>query len=41
VGGEVHYAIASGIRLRCLTASQLDSAGYEPPGIYLQPIGMS
>jgi hypothetical protein len=40
VGGELHYAIASGIRLRVMTAAQLDAAGYQPPGIHLQPIRM-
>jgi hypothetical protein len=39
-GGELHYAIVNKIPLRCLTAAQLDSAGYQPPGVYLQPVGM-
>jgi hypothetical protein len=37
-GGELHFAVLSGIRLRCLTAAELDEAGYEPPGIYLQQV---
>jgi hypothetical protein len=37
-GGELHYAIVTGVRLRCLTAAQLDEAGYPAPGIYLQTI---
>jgi hypothetical protein len=40
VGGELHYAILKGIRLRCMTAAQLDQAGYDPPVRYLQAIGM-
>jgi hypothetical protein len=40
VGGELHYAIINGIRLRVRTAAQLDQAGYQPPGYVLQPIGM-
>jgi hypothetical protein len=39
VGGELHFAIRSGIRLRVLTAAQLDQADYQPAGIvYLQPL---
>jgi hypothetical protein len=37
-GGELHFAIVEGIRLRCMMAAQLDEAGYDPPGIYLQTI---
>jgi hypothetical protein len=37
-GGELHFAVVSDIRLRCMTAVQLDDAGYPPPGIDLQPI---
>jgi hypothetical protein len=39
-GGELHFAITAGIRLRCMTAAQLDQAGYDPPGIVLQTSGM-
>jgi hypothetical protein len=37
-GGELHYAVSNKIRLRVLTAAQLDEAGYIPPGIYLQQV---
>jgi hypothetical protein len=41
VGGELHYAMVNRIRLRIMTAAQLDAAGYQPPGIYFQePIRM-
>jgi hypothetical protein len=40
IGGELHYAILARVRLRVRTAAQLDQAGYEPQGIYLQPVGM-
>jgi hypothetical protein len=39
-GGELHYAITTGVRLRCLTAEALDETGINPPGIYLQAIRM-
>jgi hypothetical protein len=38
VGGELHYAVLKGIRLRVWTAEQLDQAGYTPAGmIVMQP----
>jgi hypothetical protein len=39
-GGELHYALTAGVRLRCLTAEQLDETGINPPGIYLQAVRM-
>jgi hypothetical protein len=38
-GGELHYAVLKGIRLRVWTAAQLNQAGYMPAGmIVMQPV---